>query len=48
MPLTKNILVKCLEGKKSLYYLCTRKRQGGVARERVGRERKTNETRESD
>ena len=36
MPHAKNILVKCLEGKESLYYLCTRKRQGR-RRKRAGR-----------
>ena len=32
----KNNLQKYLEGKQSLYYLCTRKRQGS-RRKRVGR-----------
>ena len=34
----KNNLQKYLEGKKSLYYLCTRKRQGS-RRKRAGRSR---------
>ena len=35
-PAQKNNLWKYLEGKKSLYYLCTRKRQGS-RRKRAGR-----------
>ena len=35
-PARKNKLQKYLEGKKSLYYLCTRKRQGS-RRKRAGR-----------
>ena len=34
-PARKNNLQKYLEGKKSLYYLCTRKRQGS-RRKRAG------------
>ena len=34
-PAQKNNLQKYLEGKKSLYYLCTRKRQGS-RRKRAG------------
>ena len=37
-PARKNNLQKYLEGKKSLYYLCTRKRQGS-RRKRAGRSR---------
>ena len=37
-PAWKNNLGKYLEGKKSLYYLCTRKRQGSRSK-RAGRSR---------